>query len=759
MPFDSAGNFTRDYNWQSDRDASIKIEAVRMDGEFDNFATGMNQLMLRSGVTPITGNLNLNGNVITNVGRGTLTVPSVSFTGDPTTGIYSPAAGEVSIVSDGVSQINVTAAGTTCVTPLNIIGPAGTVRPLNFMTGATYAATGMRWQIIANLNAESGSNVGSGFNILRYDDNGNLLDSPIVITRNGGVVTIGAGGLDVTGIATFNANPCINGAAGTNRGFSIQTSGVNRWSILTTAVAENPPNNVGTDLLVQRLGDNGVAIDNPITIYRNTGLVTLSSPGGLTVNGPATFNGSIQVTDGAFYASGSAGTSRGLVIQTSSQARWQILGESTTESGSNAGTNFTIARYSDTGAYIDQPLTINRATGLVATNSPAGFTVANGILNVRGSSQINIDGAAGAGKLIYFMTNSVPRWVLYSDPSGESGSNAGSNLQLTCYTDGGAGLFNVMTVTRATGEVALGGNLNVAGIISLNSSTLSVKGAAATVRATYYSTGNSNRWYEGADNSAESGGNVGSNYFIAYCTDAGAYAGTALSIARNTGIVTCNVGLTVPTVAKGDNSSNVATTGFVFARGIQSAPQIIYSTPATINLQVSDAGHNIILGAGVTQVNFAGSGAAAALTYMVNNQTAVDVALSFPNGTDYRAVLHTGEQIVVQGDGGGFYRLISTGNGGTATYGFAGVNGWERTPSGRIEQWGTTGSIASNSSAAITFPKGFTSTPWNITFNPVGSAGSGGMAYSYPLGVTANGFSIFNAGAAAVAFYWRATGV
>lgn len=50
-------------------------------------------------------------------------------------------------------------------------------------------------------------------------------------------------------------------------------------------------------------------------------------------------------------------------------ARWSaMLGESSAESGSNAGSNFSLSRYSDAGAFIDTPLSIDRKTGVVTAN-------------------------------------------------------------------------------------------------------------------------------------------------------------------------------------------------------------------------------------------------------------------------------------------------------------------------------------------------------------------------------------------------------
>jgi hypothetical protein len=53
-----------------------------------------------------------------------------------------------------------------------------------------------------------------------------------------------------------------------------------------------------------------------------------------------------------------------VVGENAGAARWAaFLGDSTAESGSNAGSNFQIDRYTDAGALIDAPFQINRATG------------------------------------------------------------------------------------------------------------------------------------------------------------------------------------------------------------------------------------------------------------------------------------------------------------------------------------------------------------------------------------------------------------
>ena len=82
-----------------------------------------------------------------------------------------------------------------------------------------------------------------------------------------------------------------------------------------------------------------------------TGALTLSPPLGWATLGMRATTGNRNV----------------IQAYTGALQRWEIdLGDGTTESGSNAGSNFGIARFTDAGAYIDFPLMIVRSTGNVA---------------------------------------------------------------------------------------------------------------------------------------------------------------------------------------------------------------------------------------------------------------------------------------------------------------------------------------------------------------------------------------------------------
>ena len=73
-----------------------------------------------------------------------------------------------------------------------------------------------------------------------------------------------------------------------------------------------------------------------------------------------------------------SGSGNYIIGRTGASDRWQlVLGETTAESGSNAGSNFAIHRFSDAGVYSDTPLSISRASGAVTINNqwPNPFTV------------------------------------------------------------------------------------------------------------------------------------------------------------------------------------------------------------------------------------------------------------------------------------------------------------------------------------------------------------------------------------------------
>jgi hypothetical protein len=97
-----------------------------------------------------------------------------------------------------------------------------------------------------------------------------------------------------------------------------------------------------------------------------------ASSGFLLLSG-GTMTGPLIMTPGS-GVNGAAATARSFIGETSGSLRWQIdLGDATPEGGSNAGSDFDILSFSDSGAALATPLKIKRSnsqlTIVVPTNA------------------------------------------------------------------------------------------------------------------------------------------------------------------------------------------------------------------------------------------------------------------------------------------------------------------------------------------------------------------------------------------------------
>lgn len=71
MAFNGSGTFNRLYNWVTDRNNGVKIQASRMDGEIDGIATGLSLCLLKDGQQTPTANIPMGGYKLTNLGDAT----------------------------------------------------------------------------------------------------------------------------------------------------------------------------------------------------------------------------------------------------------------------------------------------------------------------------------------------------------------------------------------------------------------------------------------------------------------------------------------------------------------------------------------------------------------------------------------------------------------------------------------------------------------------------------------------------------------
>ncbi|MEU1200125.1 GDSL-type esterase/lipase family protein [Streptomyces sp. NPDC005813] len=121
---------------------------------------------------------------------------------------------------------------------------------------------------------------------------------------------------------------------------------------------------------------------------------------------------------------------------------------------------------------------VNTKTGAVTLSAadvgalPADGTVATG--------NLFLVGAAGTYRGFNFQSGANKRWVFQVDNAAESGADAGSNFDLSAWTDAGAWKSTVLAGKRNTGDLAVGANQFTAGAkLTVNGPT-ALRNASAT---------------------------------------------------------------------------------------------------------------------------------------------------------------------------------------------------------------------------------------------------------------------------------------
>lgn len=79
MAWNGSGTFARVHNWVTDKLASVKITASRMDAEFDNYKTGLENCLTRDGQTSPSASTPWNSQKITGLANGTAATDAAAF--------------------------------------------------------------------------------------------------------------------------------------------------------------------------------------------------------------------------------------------------------------------------------------------------------------------------------------------------------------------------------------------------------------------------------------------------------------------------------------------------------------------------------------------------------------------------------------------------------------------------------------------------------------------------------------------------------
>jgi len=260
--------------------------------------------------------------------------------------------------------------------------------------------------------------------------------------------------LDVHGTGTIVQ---INGTTTNNAFISFQNAGVSKWTIGNVQADHRfriySETNSAELVSVLQTGEFGIGIANPLTKFHIFG-----GASALIAN----LDANVSVAKSISYRSGN-----------SSRINLEVSG---TESGSNAGANFFIRRYSDAGTLIDTPLTITRSTGVITlanalpissggtgsitqnfvdlttTQSIGGAKTFTSTLSVS-NSRINLFGNSSDGKAIMILGDATyPTGSIIAPNSGGTLLVAGqSGTGMTIGTTGSAAFISAATFAGYVG--------------------------------------------------------------------------------------------------------------------------------------------------------------------------------------------------------------------------------------------------------------------------------------------------------------------
>lgn len=315
MAFNGSGTFNRLYNWATDDGNGINIEASRMDGEDDGFATGLSNCITKDGQTTITANIPFNSKKITGLANGSARTDSIVLgqvqdnqfgclgttggSADAYTLTPSPAITAYTATMEFTVKINATNATTTPYLQISGIADPATnavIKKLDNSKSETSLAVG---DLVANgiykfkrnsandawiaLNPEKDyldlsnskattSAVGAVFLPKRIIGSNNSTDSEHDIDFTAGVINFSDGsGQAYIGALTKLADATFatgNGSGAMASGQSLPASGTVHWFGLSDADGTTVDIGCDTDVDATNLMSDSVVVAAGLTKYK-----------------------------------------------------------------------------------------------------------------------------------------------------------------------------------------------------------------------------------------------------------------------------------------------------------------------------------------------------------------------------------------------------------------------------------------------------------------------------------------------------------
>ncbi len=591
MPFDGSGNFSRDYNWQDDRDNGIRILASRMDGECDNFAAAFNVVFFRNGLVPMSGNLNMGQNYIIGLGAGSVAALPIRFADDPNSGMYLNGINKPTLVSNGVRRIEANTTGADINGALTVSAGVAAGGALSATTGAfsgavTVASLASAGAISGTTGTFSGAvTIAGGTPWTNLNDGaGSGLDADLLDGQSGafyqtalgytpvnragdtmtGRLNLAAGGENLRSVGTASFISFYNTANTVRNGY-IQHTGSDLALVNEVAGALLLYTSNTERVNITAAGDVGIGVTPTVKLHVNSGAATTSAL--FSSNGTSNFvglqnSGSIvyfgSKSDGSFTVqTPGSGFSDKLIVDTSGNVgigvspsyKLHVAGDALVtdrlrmQRASSSLNLVTMAYWNGTGT----PLGGTKGDMLVIGNQGGdGLIFANGDVE---RMRIDTTGQVGIG------VSPTQKLDVYGGASGTDTrikvGNAASNCFMGVFSDNTTFIGNtfVQPLLFLTGgtermRVSSGGDIVVAG------SVLTLAGSQVAILASPAFTGTPTA------PTAVAGTSTTQLATTAFVT-------TADNLKANLASPTFTGTPVAPTAGAGTNTTQIATTAFV----------------------------------------------------------------------------------------------------------------------------------------------------------------------------------------------------
>ena len=460
-----------------------------------------------------------------------------------------------------------TAGTNTAGGTVSVNGQATSGRFLRWLTAGV-----LRWQMGMSGEAEAGSNAGSNLAVYNYTDAGAYIGSPVVINRATGAVTLGSlltagAGLTVNGgplVVNYNLGGVPAGvtqAGSCTYGWNLSAGGgdvseINNYYPATASFLWHQRTGAAAVTQLMRLNPDG-------SLYLGAGAAQVATQswvsGSYATTASPTFSGTltagvVTLTASTGLLSWSAGGVAPPAFTTRSAGTKIVLYPAL------SGTSGDYALGIDTSTMwlsvqdASASFKFYAGTTVVATIDGSGNLTAKSVTTTGGELVAGWNGSGFIGQ-VRLTYGTGPSAILRNDGSSmyllDAGNATGSFSAHRPFawnlTTGAVAIAGDGSSTAIGGDTSVAGNLT--GNLSVTAGTntaagpVSVNGPSGVARLFRLLTAGVLRWQIGANQTAESGSNVGSDFGIYRYTDAGAFIDAPISIARSTGVVTFTAGI------------------------------------------------------------------------------------------------------------------------------------------------------------------------------------------------------------------------